>query len=251
MAKGELKSFLKRRPPWFWWALANLLAAAFAVASWSTCLYLFNFPERPGNYDLLRKLKRLTPVASYPYPNAPEGASGEPQDLLTKFYSLDRKQLQAHNRYFKRNLITNFKKPEVVHYVEGSYRVTHVRPLTSDDFFHPGLAVRAQATVLTDELNEPSPYPVILELLFPFADEPSPNLFPVGRQLDFKYVNHRAYILHAAQIGRDNEPAVCLTVVPLSYDNYRDPEDRLLPLADPDPLNLEARFPAMEENRPD
>lgn len=249
MAKGELKKFIKRRPPWFWWALANLLAAAFVVASWSTCLYLFDFPERPANYELLRKIKRIAPVVSYDYPDAPDGASGDPKDLLNKFYALDEKQLAAHNRYFLRNFITNFKKAKVVNYVEGSYRVTHSRALTSQDFFPRGLVVRAQATVQTDELNEPSPYPVILEILFPLRESSDPTPFPVGHQFDFKYVDHRAYILHAAKIGSHNEPMICLTIVPLTHQNYRTPQGGALPLADPDPLNLRAQFPVMDENR--
>jgi len=250
VAKCELKKLIKRRPPWFWWTLANLLAAAFAVASWSTCLYLFDFPERPANYELLRKIKRISPVISYDHLDAPAGASGDPQELLTKFYSVEAEQLTVQNRYFLRNYITNFNKAEIVNYVEGSYRVTQSRALTKKDFFHPGLVVRAQAVVQTDELNEPSPYPVILEILFPLRELPSENLFPVGYQFDFKYVDHRAYILHAAKIGRHNEPTVCLTVVPLTHNNYLAPDGQPLPLVDPDPLNLKARFPVMDENQP-
>ena len=167
MAKGDLKKFIKRRPSWFWWTLAQLLAAAFAIASWSICLFLFNFPERPTNYNLLRKLKRLTPVVSYEPLEAPDGASGDAQELLTKFYPLEKEQHTAHTRHFKRNYITNFLKPEVVNYVEGTYPVTHTRPLTEDDFFHPGLAVRAQAIVQTDELNEASLYLSLIHISEP------------------------------------------------------------------------------------
>jgi len=251
VAKGDLKKFIKRRPSWFWWILANLLAAAFAVSTWSVCLYLFNFPERPANYELLHKLKRLPRVNSYEPFNAPDGSGAEAQDLLSRFFSLPDDQLAAHNRYFKRNYITNFKNPEVVSYVVGSFRVTHARALTAEDFFHPGLAVRAQATVQTDELAEQSPYPVILELLLPFRDEPAGTVFPAGHTFDLSKIDHRGYILHAAKLGRDNEPTVCLTVVPIAYPNYADPTGKPLPLASPDPLNVAARFPLMEQNRAD
>lgn len=251
MAKGDLKKFIKRRPSWFWWTLAQLLAAAFVIASWSTCLFLFNFPERPTNYNLLRKLKRLTPVVSYEPLEAPDGASGDAQELLTKFYPLEKEQLAAHNRHFKRNYITNFLKPEVVNYVEGTYRVTHTRPLTEDDFFHPGLAVRAQAIVQTDELNEANLYPVILELLFPLRNAPTGPVFPKDHLFQFKYLDHRALILHIAKLGSEREPILCLTIVPLAFPNYKKADDTPLPLADPDPLNVAATFPAMEENRSD
>lgn len=251
MAKGILIEFLKRRPSWFWWTLIQLLAAAFAIASWNICLFLFNFPERPFNYELLHKLNRLTPVVSYDPLEAPDGASADPQELLTKFYSLDREQLAAHNLHFKRNYITNFIKPEVVNYIEGSYRVTTSRDLTEDDFFHPGLAVRAQAVIQTAERNELSPYPVVIEILFPLEATPTDELFPVGHLFEFKYLDHRALILHAAKLGSQNEPSICLSVVPLSFENYRipDSDQSPLPLANPDPLKVDAVFPAMKENR--
>jgi hypothetical protein len=249
VAKGILKKFLKRRPSWFWWTLIQLLAAAFAIASWNICIYLFNFPERPSNYEILRNLNRLTPVVSYDPLEAPDGASADAQELLTKFYSLEQEQLAAHNRYFKRNYITNFTKPEVVNYIEGSYRVTNSRALTEDDFFHPGLAVRAQAVIQTAERNELSPYPVVIEILFPLKATPSDEIYPAGHLFEFKYLDHRALILHAAKIGSQNEPSICLSVVPLSFANYWKPDQYPLPLANPDPLKVDAVFPAMKKNR--
>lgn len=249
MSREAVKEFIRSRPSIFWWTLLNALAAAFAVASWSICLYLFKFPERPTNYDVLRKLQRLTPVVAFDPLEAEDGTSAEPQDLLKRFYSLPDDQLAAYNRHFKRNYLTNFAKPEVVNYVEGSYRVTGARLLTPQDLFHPGLVVRAQATVLTDELTEPSPYPVIIELLLPTAEDPAPDLFPAGHVFTFSKVDHRAYILHAARIGSPNEPTACLTVVPLAYPNYLAPDGAPLALAPPDPLNMAATFPVMEQDR--
>ena len=252
MARSDdFKKFIKRRPPWFWWTLAHLLAGAFAVASWSFCLFLFSLPERTWNYETLRKLGRITPVTDYDPIEAPEGASADPQGLLARFYSLDNEQLEAHNLHYKRNYITNFAKPEVVHYVEGSYRLTGTRALTEEDFFHPGLVSRLEAVVRTDELGEPSPYPVILELLLPLKPSPDVELFSVGHQFDLKFLDHRALILHALRTGTEKEPGLCLTVVPLSFENYLDPEGNPLPLTAPDPLRVAAPFPVMTENRND
>ncbi|MDP7656308.1 MAG: hypothetical protein QF706_09550, partial [Roseibacillus sp.] len=183
MARSDdLKKFIKRRPPWFWWTLAQLLAGAFAVASWSFCLFLFSLPERTWNYETLRKLGRITPVVAYDPIEAPEGTSADPQGLLAKFYSLDNEQIEAHNLHYKRNYITNFTKPEVVHYIEGTYRLTGTRALTEEDFFHPGLVSRLEAVVRTDELADPSPYPVIVELLLPLKSPVDAGLFSTGHQ---------------------------------------------------------------------
>ncbi len=246
---GDIKKFIKRRPPWFWWTLAQLLAGAFAVASWSFCLFLFSLPERPWNYDMLRKLGRITPVEAYDPIEAPEGTSADPQGLLARVYSLGSEQLEAHNLHYKRNYITNFTKPEVVHYIEGSYRLTSTRTLTEEDFFHPGLVSRLEAVVRADELAEPSPYPVIVELLLPLKSPMDAELFSEGHQFDLKFLEHRALILHAARTGTAKDPRICLTVVPLSFENYLDPQGNKLPLAAPDPLRVAATFPLMKENR--
>ena len=247
----ELTKFIRRRPPWFWWTLAQLLAGAFAVASWSFCLFLFSVPERPWNYETLRKLGRISPVQSHDPIEAPEGTSADPQILLSKFYSLSNQQLAAHNLRFKRNYITNFAKPEVVHYVEGTYQLTTIRQLTETDFFHPGLACRFEAIVQADELAEPSPYPVILELLLPLDTPVADSFYPIGHLLTLKYLEHRALILHASRTGTVKEPQLCLTVVPLAFQNYRDPDGNPLPLATPDPLRVSAEFPVFTENKPE
>ena len=247
----DFKEFIKKRPRWFWWTLAHLLAGAFAAASWSFCLFLFSLPERTWNYETLRKLGRITPVKTYDPIEAPEGTSADPQGLLARYYTLDQEQLQAHNLHYKRNYITNFAKPEVVHYVEGSYRVTGLRPLTGEDFFHPGLVARLEAMVRTDELADPSPYPVILELLLPFESSPGAGPFSSGHQFDLRFLDHRALILHAVRTGSEKEPGLCLTVVPLAFENYFDQEGNALPLAPPEPLRVAAPFPVMAENRLD
>ena len=176
-------------------------------------------------------------MVAYDPLEAPEGTSSDPQGLLSKFYALDEEVLEAYNMHYKRNYITNFTKPEVVHYVEGSYRLTATRPLTGRDFFSPGVAARLEAIVQTDELGEPSPYPVIIELLLPLKSPTNEALFPEGQSFDLKFLEHRALILHAERSGTANEPKVCLTVVPLAFENYLDPEGNPLPLSAPR-LNL-------------
>lgn len=247
--KKNIKKFIRRRPSWFWWTLANLSAAAFAVASWSYCLFLFNYPERPTNYDLLRYIKRLKPVQVYAPLEAPEGSSADPQGLLTRFYNMEGDQLVAHNLRFKRNYITNFHKPEVVTYVEGIFRVRNSRNLTEDDFFFPGQAVTVEAIVQADELAQPSPYPVLLELMLPTREEPSGPLFETDHLFDFKKIDHRILVLHAAKWGNRTDPTICLTVVPLSFENFLSAKETPLPLSPPEPLNVEGLFPLMEDHR--
>jgi len=238
-----------RRPSLFWWTLVNVLAACFAIAAWSLCLYLFNFPERPWNYHMLRRLDRLPPVKPFPPIESPEGQGADPRALLSLFWSMDDEQVAARNIHFRQNYLTNYRKPEVVRYVEGQFRVSRARPLTPDDFFHPGLVVDARAVIRAPGRTEPTPYPLTLEILLPAAEPLPAGLFPPGRLLTLEKVRHRACILHAAKIGTPNEPLVCLTIVPLAYDHWQDPDGRPLPLTPPDPVRPDALFPVLEHNR--
>lgn len=249
--KEELKKFIRSRPSIFWWTLAHLLAAAFAVISWTTCLYIFRFPERASNYQILRKLKRLTPITEFTPADSPEGDPADPKAAFKKFFPLDAGELDALNTRLKRNYITNFKEPGFLTYVEGDFRITDVEALTSADLFHPGLALRAQAVVELDERDGTADYPVVIELLLPTAEEPPGDLFRTGEVLSLARATHRAAVLAVTKLGSREEPLICLTAVPLAYEHLRDIDKQTLPLAPPDPLNVTATFPAMEVNRPE
>ena len=252
MSRDENKEFFRKRPPIFWWILAIILAAAFAVVSWTTCLHIFNFPEKAENYLLLRKLKRLVPIRNFPPSETPDGDPASPKVAFKKFFPIEDRALEALNTRLKRNYLTNYKESKFVTYVEGDYRITHLRPLASTDFFHPGVAVRAQAFVPPDEANELDEavnYPVVLELLLPTDGEIGEPLFKAGDLLALSTIKHRTAVLHVTKLGGREDPLICLTVVPLSYENYRSAGGASLPLSPPDPLNLSAPFPVMGENR--
>ena len=251
MAKEDIKDFIRKPPPFFWWLLANLLAAAFAVISWTTCLYIFNYPERPQNYEILRKLKRLPPVTEFAPKECPDGDPADPKTAFTKFFPLKDKRLDAYNLVRKRDYLTNYKEPSAPTYVEGNFIVSHVRKLTAADFFHPGLAIRAQALVETGETDEAASYPVVIELLLPTAEEPARDYFKPDDTITLSRATHRAAVIAYTKLGTHEEPLICLTVIPLSYGHYLSPDGETLPLSPPDPLNLSASFPTMKENRPD
>ena len=67
------EEFVPRRPAWFWWALANLLALCFAVTSWVLALEIFGRPDVPHNYQLLLDMGRAPAFKSYSPQGAPEG----------------------------------------------------------------------------------------------------------------------------------------------------------------------------------
>ena len=239
----------KKRPSIFWWTLAHLLAIAFAAAAWTTCLYVFNYPEKPGNYEILRKLGRLTPVTAFAPLEAPEGSGADPEDLYKRFFPQAPDDLAALNLQFRRNYIRNYRDtdPRFTIYVEGEFQVESIKPLSPTDFFHPGLRVRAQARVRPDELSEPGPYPVFLDLLLPGPNSPENPPFAEEDLIRLEHISHRATLLHAARTNIAGEPAILATTVPLAYANYRASDGSTLPLSAPASLNLSASIEATSD----
>lgn len=236
----------KKRPSIFWWSLAHLLAIAFAVAAWTTCLYIFNYPEKPQNYEILRKLGRLTPVTDFPSLDAPNGTPADPEELYRRIFPQSEEDLADFNLQFRRNYLRNYRDsdPRFVLYAEGDYLVDSIRLLSQDDFFQPGLMVRLHAQVQPDEFSAASAYPVYLDLTLPFASDPDRETFAPGDPVQLRHIDHRAAVLHAAKTTVDDEPAVLVTAVPLSFANLKDRSGEPLPLSPPTLLNLAADFHA-------
>jgi hypothetical protein len=243
MSTGSFERIEKKRPSVFWWVLFHLVAIALAVVSWVTCLFLFNYPERPRNYEWLRTLGRLAPITSFLPLEAPEGTGADPIALYDKYSRLGPPQLEALNLYLRRSYLTNYSSARFNTYVEGSYRVISSRPLRAGDFFYPGLVITLQGYVDLEELDEPTPYPVFIDLMLPLSEESQSAPFEPGTPFPLKKIDHRAAVLNVSKSFFRDEPAYHLTAVPLSYKNYLDAEKKPLPLKVPDPLNLIAPIP--------
>jgi len=248
--KKELEDFVKSRPPYFWWLLANLLALTFAIGSWTTCYYLFNNPHLPENYKTLVKLKRLSPPANFTPFTAPGGSAEPPATLYGKYIELPQKKIDTLNKTRLQNYLRNFKHSAHTSYVEGSYRITHIRPLNEKDFITKGIVVRARAFIQEDDYEDPTPYPLVIEYLLPTNESKAHELFRVGDDLRLKRVPQCPFILHSARLDLPDEPTVCITVVPLCYGNSLVAgTKKTLKLSPPEKLNLQTQFPQMEENR--
>ncbi len=209
-----------RRPSWFWWTLANSLAACFAVLSWVGCLWLFQHPEEPTNYRILKKLGRAPVIQHFTALDAPAGNSSEPRAIYQRFFGLSNKELDTFNHQLLRNYLSNLSKSALVTYVEGDFRVLRVRPLGSDDFFRPGFVVRAQAMVKPDEDRDPAPWPLLVDYLFPTDNPRAASWFSPGDMFVIRKIPNCAAVVHVTRFDEGDEPALCLTVVPVAAGEY-------------------------------
>jgi hypothetical protein len=232
-----------RRPAYFWWLLANALALCFAVLSWTFCLTVFRSPEVPRNYEILRMLGRLPEIKRHTILDAPNGNVLDPRGLYSRFFPLSAEQAKDINTRLMRNYLTNFEQPLALTYIEGDFQVETIRPLGAEDFISEGFVVRARAMVKPDDFTKPAPYPVVIDYIFPTQDAKAADAFQTGDLLSVKKSPNCAAILHGVRSVDEDDPFVCLTVIPIAYGTYRVGEDITFQIEPPTSVRPGAHFP--------
>ncbi len=212
----------------FWWAILITLLMGAATFCWFFSIMVFSHPEKPFNYKVLAKFKKLTPLRPYTIYTAPAGKSFGPRDVLAEFQPYSLEQLGVRNDLFKRSYLKNYQHEQPM-YLLGSFRVINVRQLTSSDVFTKGWVVRARSSEIED---------VDVELVMPGLDKDSA---PFAANDTFN-LQKRSYA-SALHVQRLDEDRVCITVVPLAYQTAAKSGDEILALAPPELLNMEAYWP--------
>jgi hypothetical protein len=236
----------RKRPPIFWWLLANLLALSFAVVSWTVCLHVFGNPEIPRNYEIMRRLGRLPELSRYTVLTVPNGNLLDPKGLYSRFFQLKGDDLTRFNSRLMRNYLMNFERPLALTYIEGEYRVEKVRTLQGKDFLKNGFVVRARAMVKPDDFSKPVPFPVLIDYVFPTADAGAANEFRPNDVLSIKKSPNCAAIVHVARVMEDDEQVLCLTIIPIAYGPYRIGESMSFQIEPPKTVQPGAKFPCFE-----
>lgn len=245
-----MERFANRRPPYYWWFLGFILACCFAILSWSLCIAIFNNPENPRNYEILRKLERLPEHKAYTSQTAPSLPT-EPAPVLRKSYlEFTAKELSIVNRSLLHSYLTNFREKTFCAYLEGRYRVTTSRKLTQDDIITQGFAVQLRAYLQPDEYNKIAPYPVVIELIFPTAYADSHKGYKTGDMLEIEITPYFASLLNVGKIEQqDDDTIIRLTAVSLA-ERLSPPHEGPFDLTPPAELNLHATFPLFPEISP-
>lgn len=232
-----------RRPPWFWWFLILILSSCFAILSWSLGISIFNHPEIPRNYEILRKLGRLPEPKAYTSQTAPEHPAGAATTLRKSYLEFSEEELNILNTSLLHSYLTNFRENTFCNYLVGHYKVISTRELTKNDIIHQGFAIQLRAYIQPDEYTELSPYPVIAEIIVPTSYVESHQGYHQGDMLEFNITPHFASLLNVEKVAvQDDETIVIITAVTLA-SKLRPPHEGPFDLAPPKELNLDANFP--------
>lgn len=243
MPRVDLDLSVKKKPPLYWWFLANILALAFAITSWVVCLDLFRDPTNPQSYDLMLKVGRISPLEAFQREDLPEERSvSNPLELEARYQSYGKSELETLNQELKRAYLTNFRQAPYLTYVTGNYKILEVRNLTKEDFLYPGVAVRTQALVIRDQVTDPIPYPVFLECIFPTPD-PVEDAFQEGNVIMLEKRQNYAALIHVGTTEFDERSALFLSVVPLHATKFTSPSEKSFTIRPPEKANVAAGLP--------
>src|SRR6476659_4215620 len=192
------------RPPervnYFAWTVAILLLTGFALAAWLGSFYIFNQPERPDSYRILKKLHKIEAPKRF------ELTAAQPGEFLNA------SELAKTNADVLRNYIRNFQQVRgLVPYVVGRYTIIGVLELRPDDVFPTGMAALT-AAVDSGEL--------LMEHIYPAKPEAPPLMkqtLTVGLELKLERTHDISAVIHAERLidGR-----ILVTTVPLLYGSY-------------------------------
>jgi len=216
----------------FWWAILITLLMGAATFSWFFSIMVFQHPEKPFNYKMLAKFKKLEPLRPWTTFSVPNGKKLNARELLTEFYPYSAEQMAVKNDVLKRAFIRNYKHDQPV-YVLGNYKVMSLRTLTDKDVVSNGWVVRARASDLED---------VDIEILMPgltVKDEP----FRVGDEVMMDASKPQVTALHVQRMDGDR---ICVTTMPLAYTTFTKTAASLK-MTPPEMLNMEAYWPVTRD----
>jgi hypothetical protein len=240
MARTESDLPPKKRPPLYWWFLANILALAFAITSWLICLNVFRDPTNPKSYEWMLKVGRIKPLQAFQQKDLPEESFlNNPVELESRYQSYSQEDLDTLNQELKRAYLTNFKKAPFLTYVTGKYKIQSFRKLTQSDFLFPGIVIQAQALITREELPDPIPYPVFLECVFP-TKQPHEKSFEVGDLLELEKQPLYPALIHVEKTKLDERDALTLKVIALHAVDYTTPQKKTLSISPPEKANVAA-----------
>lgn len=231
-------------PRLFAWTVAIIILSALAIIAWTLPSYIFNNPQVPFNYSLLSKIKKLDPLRQFDMTanQRPARDSSKPwrpprwdflsaTELFNKYSGYKAKDLQALNTLLKKSYVLNYKDERVPGaYATGSFVIKRVKLMEANDLF-PGLALRAESKEFPN---------IVLEYLLPIKVLPN----ALCKAEDVLTVEKGASLAVVLNVQHLPNARLCVSVVPLNYQDRILEKGILLDLEVPERLNLHCSWPA-------
>jgi hypothetical protein len=217
----------------FWWTILITLLVGAATFCWFFSIMVFSHPEKPFNYKVLAKFKKLEDLRSFSVYTAPHGRFVNAREILTEYFPYSQDQLAVRNDVLKRAYIRNYRHEQPT-YLKGSFNVISSRPLTTGDVMSNGWVVRARANDMED---------VDVEILMPgLTNQGAP--YKAGETLKLDQKQTFASTLNVQKLEHDR---LCVTVIPLAYQGFISSAGNEMHMTPPAMLNMDAYWPVTRD----
>lgn len=230
----------RRKTNWFGWTVTILLLIGIALTTWLGSFYIFNQPERPQSYQILKKLHKIEPMKRFELTAAPPGEFLNPKQLAERYSAMRPTELAKKNAELARNYIRNYQQVRgMVPYVVGRFTIMEARVLEPTDLFTGGMAT------LTTAVDNGE---VLMEHIYP-ADPQSALLMKqtlvTGLEIKLERAHDLTAVIHADRLG---DGRLLITAIPLLYGTYTVTRGTgTFSLEPPIDLNLAAGWPLFKE----
>ena len=234
----------KQKSHLFLWTVFLLLLVGFSMACWIGSYLVFNRPEIPLSYKILRKIKKIDLPQRFKVQEPPKGEFQGPEKIYNRFNALTPAALRKLNAELERSYLRNYQgnaASELVPYVTGRFTILDSYELGASDFVTSGVVSLAVA----------SDYPrLLIEHLYCAPPKVAPIIkrnLQTGMDIELRRTYELTAVLHATKLGDGH---ILLTVVPLNYGSYvlKGP-DGGFSLEPPTELNVGAGWPVIRGER--
>jgi len=222
----------------FVWTVFLLLLAGLVFSCWLGSFYVFNHPEQPRAYRLLKRLNKLPPPVRFALTKAPAGEFLEAQRVFERYSKFTAAQFSYENELLFRSYLRNYgESKRLVTYLTGKYVVLKAYELQKSDLFTSGVVVLTQSAAFPQ---------VLAEIIYPTSPENVKELLPLlqpGLEVRLQKTMDLSAIV---QVSHATDGRLQVTVVPLLYGNYALKNGvGSFSLEPPEMLNVAAGFPVV------
>gem|GEM_PF-5239990 len=147
-----------------------MVSGCLAVLSWSFFTRVYQLPERPEHYRLLRQFDQLKSAPSMSYEDCEGlGESLNYESFQNKFHALKNGEIEQLNRVFLRNFLRQYKHAEQVYFLEGRFVIREIKSVNQESLYETGVEVELQSLFFSGLLREKKAYPFFVTLNMPDA----------------------------------------------------------------------------------
>lgn len=202
----------KRGDNLFLWTVFLLLLVGLAMACWVGSYVIFNRPELPISYRILRKLKKIDLPQRFAVNAAPAGEFLTPSKLFDRYSAMSPAALRDLNHYLERNYLRNYPPgSQQVAYVTGRFTILDAYQLKPENFIPSGVVVLAVST------DQPK---LLIEHIYSADASVAPVIkenLQTGMDVDFRRTYDLTAVLHVARLPSGH---IQITAAPINYGSY-------------------------------